>query len=57
MIAIFPYLLVTSILKDIYDYLGIPIVEHLNMEGAISNIYKKASNKLYLFGIIRKYLN
>lgn len=40
-----------------YDYLGISIDASLNMEKAINTTYKKASNKLYLFGLIRKYFN
>lgn len=40
-----------------YEYFGVLIDDRLSMEKTIGTTYKKAANKLYLFGIIRKYLN
>lgn len=39
-----------------YEYLGIIIDEYLNFEKALNAVYSKVNNKLYLLGLIRKYL-
>lgn len=39
-----------------YEYLGILIDENLTFEKALSNVYNKVNHKLYLLGLIRKYL-
>lgn len=40
-----------------FDYLGFTLDETLSMSDAINKAYVRASHKLYLLGLIRKYLD